>query len=699
MHYTDIDFFIAEELCKQIIESTESTEPIKKPTTEPTESKEPITESTESTEPITESTESTEPTTEPTKKNKVQSSIYFLLLLLSYQVRQGHFCLHLDELPQKHQWPLWQHSSLSHFINISQVSITEESENLRSQIYDTEVELIKAPHLRQWFRSSSFVFRPEGNGADVQRPLVFQNDRVYFFRDYKYEKYIQSFIQSRYRANKLDEKILQKICEGVPFFNKENDGSLNFQQLAVVLGLLWNFLIISGGPGTGKTTTIIQIISTWFQYRKMTGVKERTIAILAPTGKAVMRLKESLNQFFASEIALYETDALSSEVKKEKIREIEELSERLSIKTIHSFLGSNSKDSTYKYNRYNKRNQELVIIDEASLLDIPLFVHLLEALPNHNSLILVGDSDQLSSVNPGQLIKDLCSTMPAFTSSTKATLGNVLHLSPQNLSKLPEAKVPHLSEHIVFLDKNYRFSQNKQLISLTNCIKAGEVEEASRFLDALQMTAESQVMFYKNQEERENALRKLAMDTYLTAFTSKDSIAAFHQYQDNQVLTALRSTSVHLNDWFKSLLESAAPVHAKKNYPIIMTRNDRKTGLYNGDVGALVVEPNQEKYGIFMIDGKIKKISIAYLNHHDDAFAITIHKSQGSEYKQVILCIFVLDPQIPILNRELFYTGVSRAKDKLHLFFNKEVFLQAIRQQTYRHSGLNIPFLNEKSHT
>ena len=651
-------------------------------------------------------------------KDSLKDAIHSLVLLLSYQIRQGHVCLDLAELPK--QWPMWYEDSLPKEHNKEHQKEHKKEwnkepkehnkehqkenqkeynkENSQENQMRLEQEQINSPELKKWLLSSKLVccinqnssLSANDSSTLPPRPLVFDKTRLYFFRYYAYEKSIHKFIQSRYEPNTVNSSILKKILSQSPFFTENQDSpqSINAQNLAIVLGIFWKFLIISGGPGTGKTTTIIQLIAFWIQYKQASSSETFRIAILAPTGKAVMRLKESLSLFFEN---LPEGNPFFDS------KTSKTMQANLKVQTIHSFLGSKQKDFSFRHNRKNPIVQDLVIIDEASLLDISLFVHLLEALQTHTSLILVGDADQLASVESGQLLGDLCSTNTSFTNKTKEFIQETLQLPSSLLEKIPHCESSHLSEHIVFLDKNYRFSHSPTLTSLANFIKQSNGSEIQSMIKNVHLEKNNQVHFYLDAQSRESFLKQKIQEIYFPAFIATDPVHALEQFQNIQILTALRSSAVQINQWILHSLNSqkeklSSNKNIPINYPIMVTQNNPILGLYNGDTGIVAVCELNQRVALFKIGSKIKKIPLSYLNHYDLAFAMTVHKSQGSEYDTVILCILASNSELVLFNRELFYTAVTRAKEQVHLLLDEELLLNAITKKTQRYSGLAVPF-------
>ena len=450
---------------------------------------------------------------------------------------------------------------------------------------------------------------------------------------------------------------------------------LNWQKVAAAVAAMRRFSVISGGPGTGKTTTVTRLLALLVEQGIAQG-KIPDIRLVAPTGKAAARLTESIgnarSQMHCSEAVQQGIPTMAS--------------------TLHRLLGVIPNQPGFKHNQQNRLHLDILVVDEASMVDLPLMARLLEALPDHARLILLGDRDQLSSVEAGSVLGDICSF--ASEGYSFAQCEQLQQLTGFDLSSFQQSRGTSLCDSLCLLRKSYRFDARSGIGQLASAVNSGDPSHVS----ALSDSNYSDIRLHTKGEKDYPYLMTLALRGYrhyLNEIIQKGepeaTIAAFNQFR---VLCAVREGRygvVGLNLAISQTLASAglirtdAPWYAGR--PVLITRNDLSLGLYNGDIGiTLPDDSGRLRVAFEMPDRTIRTFLPSRLPEHETVFAMTIHKSQGSEFEHTVMVL--PDQAGPVLTRELVYTGITRAKKQLDLFACQPILEQAICRATVRDSGL-----------
>ena len=573
--------------------------------------------------------------------------------LLSKKLSEGHICLHLDKF-----------------------------EDLNEQLPTYYKQLDKNNKVLKTIKHVA------SNGNDKKPFILFQN-RLYLQRYYRYET---SFLE-RIRQFSEDEKTLQPARKALLNANKELifqlfDGSAgpvkndeknqtDWQLIAALTGVLNNFTIITGGPGTGKTTTVAKILAILYTIHPLLKV-----ALAAPTGKAASRMSESLRNTSQLPDASITTKLQS-----------------LHPSTIHRLLQPKKGSPYFYYNESNPLHYDLVIVDECSMIDVALFAKLLNAVGPSTRLILLGDKDQLASVEAGSLFGDLCQSQAGLNlfSSDRREFINTFIQDEQR--KLPESLIVNdsqhpLFEHLVELRQSHRFTGNAGIGLFSKAIILNDEPVIRKFLQA---QAGEQVSIDQSYSKE---LFEKFVSGYTAFIEEKDILTALRYMNNLRVLCAVREGEQGLYAINKAIEKY---LHDKKhikvnaefyeNRPIILTRNYYDQGLFNGDTA--IIRPNEK--GVLMAcfedgNGGLKSVLPGYLSEAETVFAMTIHKSQGSEFNQVLVIL----PQaidVPILTRELLYTAVTRARTKVYLQSSEIVLLASCQRFVERASGITSRFL------
>jgi len=527
------------------------------------------------------------------------------------------------------------------------------------------------------------------DGTDKKPFVLFQN-RLYLQRYFRYEtsflERIRQFLQDEkmHVANRMQllnayKDFIQKLFVGSPSSTGSNhNDSTDWQLVAAVSGVLNNFTIITGGPGTGKTTTVAKILAILYTINP--GLK---VALAAPTGKAASRMAESLSN------SKQLTDA-----------EITATLQSLQPSTIHRLLRSKKDSPYFHHDKNNPLNYDVIIVDECSMIDVALFAKLLNAIGPDTRVILLGDKDQLASVEAGSLFGDLCQSQPAlnlFSSARRSFINNFISNQPQQIpADLVTDNNHHpLFGHLIELRQSHRFRGDTGIGSFSKAIILNDQKIIKEFIHA-----DPGEQVYIDQFYSKELFEKF-ISGYEAFVKEKDILKALRLLNNQRVLCAIREGEQGLytiNKSIEKFLHDRKKIKVNtefyENRPIILTRNYYDHGLFNGDTA--IIRP--DKKGILMAwfedgNGGLKSVLPGYLSDAETAFAMTIHKSQGSEFNEVLV-ILPQATDVPILTRELLYTAVTRAKTKVYLQSSEAVLMICSERFVERASGIATRFVD-----
>jgi len=525
------------------------------------------------------------------------------------------------------------------------------------------------------------------------KPLIYDDSTglIYLYRYWQYEQEVASFIKGRVGA--LEYKNTPGVKDSFKLLFKRGSADersynpINWQEVAAFAALHSKFCVISGGPGTGKTTTVAKILTILLK-------EDPTLRIdlIAPTGKAADRLKESIREA-KDKLPLAELGVDPDKIPNEA-------------STIHRYLSYHPSQG-YRYHKGNKRDTNLLLVDEASMVSVSLFAQLFSALKDDCRVILLGDKDQLASVDNGNVLGDITSaeSINQFSRQFVNAYQEIAQCS-QHPDKLEIVKAPtQLDDAVIKLEFSFRFTADSGIGVLSKMINEAKEEKDSNeaFSYLTQQGAdEKQDIFWKDlpiEKELEKSLKeflsqielKSEVENYKKACKQGDAQAALKSFGNLRVLCAVNQGTYgvdNLNDLLEKILFGKQQELFYVGKPIIVTQNDHSLKVYNGDIGVILrdEEGNLQAYFLSDSDG-VKQFSPAYLPQHQTAFATTIHKSQGSEFKNVLMILPDRDRQ-QLLTKEIVYTGITRAKEKITIWSKKEVFKKSILTNTKRTSGL-----------
>lgn len=562
--------------------------------------------------------------------------IYISAALLCKALREGHTCVNLKDYAET-PCVLSDDHPVAHF-----------------------------PSLEQW-REALLSSTVAGQPGDYC-PLILDSNLLYLYRYYNYETTLANALLSRTEGNNLpDINSCKTFIDNI--FNA-NTGEVDYQRIAALAALSNKCTIISGGPGTGKTTTVAKIIALLMMVH---GTHLR-IALAAPTGKAAARLSSSISSIIPG---LPCPDEIKNAIPDKAT-------------TLHRLLGVTSFSPEFIHDDSNQLPYDIVIIDEASMIDLALMSKCIAALKPQCKLILLGDKDQLSSVEAGSVLGDICDT-GTFHSFTKDFYDYLKVFDPD--LPPPEKNEPGFANCIVSLNKSYRFDNSSGIGMLSRAINDGDAERA---IDILNDSNYNDCTF--NQISPESDL-SLMLNSYIREYfspllKSDDPLASLQLLDRFRILCAVRKGPFGinaLNERIASILLKRNPDSRKEYHgkPLIITNNNYSLDIFNGDTAVLMQDSsdkNNLKAAFRTFDNNIRYVPFRQIASWESAYALTVHKSQGSEFDSVLLILPIVSS--PVLTRELLYTAVTRAKKKVEIWGTAQVLKSCIGSRIVRSSGL-----------
>ena len=474
------------------------------------------------------------------------------------------------------------------------------------------------------------------NPENENKPLVLSEDRIYF---YKYWLYENSLAAKVLELSKLPGKYMEKGLPVKNVFVKLFQDPRSFEQKNAAEEVIKNrFSVITGGPGTGKTTTVAKIIAGILSI-----FPEERIILAAPTGKAAARMTEALHGETGKSI--------KGVVAEEIIKKINLLEGQ----TIHRILGK--KFGKPEKNKKNPINADLIIVDEASMIDIAVFSELLDAVSEETSLILLGDKDQLASIDAGNVLADICSSREL----------------------LPEGTVSELKT-------SHRFDEHPGIGKLASTVN--EQKKASEIMD---ICKERDLGFREiKPETAKKEMEKIVSDAEekykFLSDKSLDPKEILKKLNDFKILCPSKEDFFGVDNINRQIAEAFGkqPDTVYNGRPVMITKNDYTNNLMNGDCG-VILERNRETKAYFLQGGSIASFDISGLTAFETVYAMTIHKSQGSEYTSVHIVLPERD--MPMLTKELLYTAVTRARQQVKITAKESVLEYTLQNRASRNSG------------
>lgn len=510
-------------------------------------------------------------------------------------------------------------------------------------------------------------------GADGDfAPLILDHGRLYLARYQAYERQLATqLLQRAADLPGVDEAQLSESLGRLFAFNslsKAGQQQPDWQRLAAAQAVRRRLAVISGGPGTGKTTTVVRLLAALLEQP---GGEHLAIGLAAPTGKAAARMAEAIRNAKA--------ELPVSEVIKAALPD--------EARTLHRLLGSRGDSPQVRHHAANPLALDVLVVDEASMVDLALMAKLLDALPPSARLILLGDKDQLCAVEAGAVFAELCEGR-GFDAQAAGELQRITGQQVQ-----VSQPTSQLGDAVVLLTHSHRFAGDSGIGELARRINGGDAPGTLNLLKE-----DRSDLAWNAQPTPGDLLERLDQGyaPFIAAAKSADPAAAFAAFNAFRALCAQREGAwgvAGINEALEARIKRRSQVASRERWyvgrPVMVRQNDYALGLFNGDIGICL----HSEYGLRVYfesggsgeDG-YRPFAPARLPSHDSAFAMTVHKSQGSEFSEVLL---VLPEQpSPLLTRSLFYTGITRAKQRVEIWGLSPRLSEAVATRAERAAGL-----------
>lgn len=564
--------------------------------------------------------------------------------LVSKKLSEGHICLELDQLETEREElpPIYRTSDLDRSVLHTIPLVSEEGK--------------------------------------AKQPFILHGGRLYMQRYFNYESMILRRIEALIASERSEvsgraARLLSRKEYISSLFPAQPGNGPDWQLAAAISAFVSNFCIITGGPGTGKTTTVAKILALLF-----TENPSLKVALAAPTGKAAARMTESLRAAGASFGAEIKTNFAALEPS-----------------TIHRLLKP-VKDSPYfKFNASNPLRFDVLIVDESSMIDVALFAKLLDAVGDHTKVIFLGDKDQLASVEAGSLFGDICKVLGQlnlFDEERRSLINSFVddpadHI-PAQMGGQDESHP--LFQHIIELRYSHRFNSEEGIGKMSRAVIENNAGAIKDFY-----TTKPDPRIITDISHSQDVFEDFATG-YKAYIREPDISLALDKLNAQRILCAIREGENGLyatNRRVESFLASRKLIKTSmefyENRPIIITSNNYALGLYNGDIG--IIRPDQNgvlKAWFKDSEGGLLGVLPGLIGNTETVYAMTIHKSQGSEFSKVMLIL--PEGNISLLTRELLYTGITRAREQVVISGSLEVVLTAAEAKVQRASGISGRF-------
>jgi exodeoxyribonuclease V alpha subunit len=605
-----------------------------------------------------------------------------LFFLLEAEIQRGGTCLHLDLLAEQAIPDI-----------LADYGLAPNALTTLPRWSDEQKLPDKLPGKRQIINSLQKLT------SDNNSPLILEeNARLYYRRYHHLEQSVAKILRQKAhsresmplaaRTRQVD-KLLGQI------FPKDSDPH---QRLAALSPLIQDLTVVTGGPGTGKTTTLSKMLALIIMAFDLS---ERDIRIAAPTGKAAYRIQEAIRQTL------------------EQMQAPPELRERIPRQaiTLHRLLGYNPVRESFRYHSRHHLPYKVVVVDEASMISLSLMGQLTQALAPASKLILLGDPHQLYSIESGTVLRDIYFFSPTYSFS-KGFQERISELSPHYGAGATESNEHGPKEHpfrnaIIRLQRNYRVDPEAQEIQkLSQAVQQEQTEDALKLIVNNEL---KNVRFYNLEMPRgnENAsseklnpiakqediiqkLSRFLTQEYKPIFGLQDPEELLHNLSRVTTLCAFQRLPLgvkHINRLLEQGLKDQGliaptdqPDYHKR--PILITRNSYSQNLFNGDIGILAEEGKDRSNALFPGEGAIRRLAYHRLPEHETVYSLTIHKSQGSEYDHVILVLPASDHLKFYVNREHFYTAITRARKRITIWSSEAALRSVLETPVKRNSAL-----------
>jgi len=542
-------------------------------------------------------------------------------------------------------------------------------------------DAVVCPPLAGWCKK--LIASPTVGQPGEKCPLILDaRDRLYLYRYWEYEHSLAHALRQRAAGEMEDfnprelSNILKKL------FPPTNTDGVNWQAVAAVIAVFKRFSVIAGGPGSGKTFTIAGILALLMECIFKGNAH---IFLAAPTGKAAARLAESIRE---AKQSLDCRESIKNGIPDE-------------VYTVHRLLRPIPGTPYFRHNSENPLVADLVVVDEASMVDLALMSKLVQALAPETRLVLVGDKDQLASVEAGSVLGDICDrqTIHGFSKRFLDKIEQVTHVKLNDTVRY-STNTCGLQDCITVLQKNYRFEPQSGIGGLSRSVNRGDSRTALSFLNDPVEKSISRYDFHPDSNWVADLSQTIVV-SYRKYLTINDCMLAMSEFMRFKILCALNIGPFGVNSINRlaekvlseqGLLPSVQPGRGQwyRGRPVLITQNDYNLGLFNGDIGITLSDPNSAGDELFVYfpdaTGEFKRYPTHRLSKCETVYAMTVHKSQGSEFEHVILLLPEKDYQL--LTRELIYTGLTRARKTVSVWGSESILKTAIARRIERTAGL-----------
>ena len=497
-----------------------------------------------------------------------------------------------------------------------------------------------------------------------QTPLVLEHQRLYLRRYWQFETELAAALKQRLQPLAVPDISQARATLDALFPPAPGQPGPDWQKVAAANALFQGFSVVAGGPGTGKTYTVTRLLACLIECLGQGQPQGLVVRMAAPTGKAAQRLAESVSlakSQLQGLVAQSVLDAIPNEGS-----------------TLHRLLGVIPHSLQFRHHQGHPLALDILVVDEVSMVDLPMMARLFRALPAQCRVILLGDANQLPSVAAGSVLADLAGgAHPGYSEERLAQLAR--------LGILLDQTTPGQGDHLSLLRLSRRFDGEGGIGRLALAVLEGEAKASMSILSS------GVTELHWIEDNRFNAVLAGWAEAYYRPIAQFDDLAAaFKALAQFRILTPVRNGPRGVDALNRQVAARMNPSGKPffQGQPIMITRNQYELGLYNGDIGLIWPDDQGLLMAWFPLGEGFRPMAPGRLPEHETVYAMTIHKTQGSEFSRV--AIVLPDAPHPMLSRELLYTGITRAKDVLEVCGSEAVWRSAVEQQVQRHSGLAL---------
>ncbi|GEA06478.1 RecBCD enzyme subunit RecD [Alteromonas sp. KUL42] len=630
-----------------------------------------------------------------------------LLVCLSSMQRNGHSCVVLSSIANKRFFDDIKGSKENIESEESQGSDVSEELQHSSQ---PRKEGVVFPSLTSLIK----VVKDALSDEKISPLFVYQHGRLYSRRYFEFEQEIARQVSQRTTYEPLDEDSVGRVKSlWSDIFPTDVTDEQDWQQVAVAKCLVQRFSVINGGPGTGKTYTVLRLLLALQACND-----KLNIVLAAPTGKAQQRMTESISSSI---------EGLRGKVNDDALRKVP-----TDALTLHRLLGLREHTVATRYHQHHMLNVDVLIVDEASMVDLALMARILRALPSHARLYFIGDADQLPAVELGNVLEQLVespllddsstSIAPSSTSKQVSAQRENLALNtggvPNHMRQYIAKLCPHLpllpvdesaKSWVATLQAPKRFKG--QLAQVAWAMQKGNVLDVEAALSVYEKHSNIEgtdllkkgVYLLPENLVNVNDLRRLAKESFEAVLNATDATSALRALNNVRWLTPVRKGPNGVEGLNALVFDAIKPKIKRwegrfyQGQPIMIVKNHHPQRLSNGEVGVIWPDETGKLLAWFELSsGELRSISLSRLPQFETVFAMTIHKSQGSEFDNVVMLLPQPESEkaASLCHRGLVYTGLTRAKSGCLIIADKPVLKQMVATVDKRFSGLSEAITN-----